>query len=91
VYKYLLSPLSEFLVQMIPMYVAPNTITFAGHICIVILYFMSVGYCVDCEYPTWLVFTAGFLYFMWLILDNIDGKQARRTKSSSPLGLMFDH
>lgn len=24
-------------------------------------------------------------------LDNIDGKQARRTKSSSPLGMLFDH
>jgi ethanolaminephosphotransferase len=24
-------------------------------------------------------------------LDNADGKQARRTKSSSPLGLLFDH
>ncbi len=25
------------------------------------------------------------------ILDNMDGKQARRTKTSSPLGMMFDH
>jgi ethanolaminephosphotransferase len=24
-------------------------------------------------------------------LDNADGKQARKTKSSSPLGLLFDH
>jgi ethanolaminephosphotransferase len=24
-------------------------------------------------------------------IDNLDGKQARRTKSSSPLGLLFDH
>ena len=24
-------------------------------------------------------------------LDNLDGKQARRTGSSSPLGLLFDH
>jgi phosphatidylglycerophosphate synthase len=31
------------------------------------------------------------LYMGWLILDNIDGKQARRTNTSSPLGLMFDH
>ena len=26
-----------------------------------------------------------------MVLDNIDGKQARRTKNSSPLGLVFDH
>ncbi len=25
------------------------------------------------------------------MLDNLDGKQARRTKTSSPLGLLFDH
>jgi phosphatidylglycerophosphate synthase len=25
------------------------------------------------------------------ILDNMDGKQARRTKTSSALGMMFDH
>jgi ethanolaminephosphotransferase len=25
------------------------------------------------------------------MLDNLDGKQARRTGTSSPLGLMFDH
>lgn len=24
-------------------------------------------------------------------LDNIDGKQARRTRSGSPLGMLFDH
>jgi ethanolaminephosphotransferase len=25
------------------------------------------------------------------VLDNSDGKQARKIKASSPLGLMFDH
>lgn len=25
------------------------------------------------------------------MFDNLDGKQARRTKTSSPLGLLFDH
>jgi len=30
---------------------------------------------------------------LWLYstFDNIDGKQARRTKQSSPLGELFDH
>ncbi|KAJ3602996.1 hypothetical protein NHX12_030740 [Muraenolepis orangiensis] len=30
-------------------------------------------------------------YWEWLSLDAIDGKQARRTNSSSPLGELFDH
>jgi ethanolaminephosphotransferase len=25
------------------------------------------------------------------MFDNLDGKQARRTQTSSPLGLLFDH
>ena len=25
------------------------------------------------------------------MVDNLDGRQARKTKSSSPLGMMFDH
>ena len=28
---------------------------------------------------------------MYLTLDSIDGKQARRSKVSSPLGQLFDH
>ena len=24
-------------------------------------------------------------------MDNMDGKQARKTKTSSPLGMIFDH
>jgi len=29
--------------------------------------------------------------FIYQSLDAIDGKQARRTKTSSPLGELFDH
>jgi ethanolaminephosphotransferase len=29
--------------------------------------------------------------FIYQTLDNIDGKQARRTGSSTPLGMMMDH
>ncbi|KOB70742.1 Choline/ethanolaminephosphotransferase 1, partial [Operophtera brumata] len=30
-------------------------------------------------------------WWCWLSLDAIDGKQARRTGSQSPLGELFDH
>lgn len=33
----------------------------------------------------------GCCTLMYQTLDNMDGKQARRTGSSSPLGLLFDH
>jgi phosphatidylglycerophosphate synthase len=34
---------------------------------------------------------SAFAVFFYSTLDNMDGKQARRTGSSSPLGLLFDH
>ena len=34
---------------------------------------------------------SGICIFMYQTLDNMDGKQARRTSSSSPLGMLFDH
>ncbi len=41
--------------------------------------------------PAWVYFLCGFAILMYLHLDCLDGKQARRTKSSSPLGQLFDH
>jgi len=29
--------------------------------------------------------------FTYQNLDNVDGKQARRTGNSTPLGMLFDH
>ncbi len=34
---------------------------------------------------------SAFAVFFYLHMDNLDGKQARRTKNSSPLGQLFDH
>ena len=41
--------------------------------------------------PSWACFFSAFCYLIYQILDNIDGKQARRTNSSSALGLLVDH
>jgi len=41
--------------------------------------------------PWWVYFLNGFAGLVYLHLDCIDGKQARRTNSSSPLGQLFDH
>ena len=47
--------------------------------------------CLAGEAPRWVYFFLGFSVFTYLHMDCIDGKQARRTKSSSPLGQLFDH
>ena len=41
--------------------------------------------------PNGFFFLAGISYFVYRMLDEMDGKQARRTGNSSPLGLLFDH
>ncbi|CAK9107289.1 unnamed protein product [Durusdinium trenchii] len=41
--------------------------------------------------PSWLWLVLAACTFAYQTLDNIDGKQARRTNSSSALGLFIDH
>lgn len=41
--------------------------------------------------PAWSCFTLALGVFLHQTLDALDGKQARRTKTSSPLGAIFDH
>jgi len=54
---------------------------------------MAVLYGADMEgdLPGWFLIFAGITYFVYQLCDNMDGKQARRTGSSSPLGMLFDH
>lgn len=48
---------------------------------------LSVCSCI----PRWLWLVTAICQFLSHHLDGTDGKQARRTKSSSPLGELFDH
>jgi ethanolaminephosphotransferase len=41
--------------------------------------------------PSWWCFLQGICYFFARLLDEMDGKQARKTGNSSPVGLLFDH
>jgi phosphatidylglycerophosphate synthase len=43
------------------------------------------------EFPAFTYLIGIFGMFMYQTLDAVDGKQARRTGSSSPLGQLFDH
>ena len=92
-YKYIISPLCNHLVKLFPKWVAPNTITVAGFF-LNVLYFTVTGYYTKLKggpIPSWACFFSAFCYLIYQILDNIDGKQARRTNSSSALGLLVDH
>ena len=76
-----------------PKTLAPNTITLIGVIINFTLYFTMFYFDQTLGQPvpewTYLCFAIGL--FIYQTLDAIDGKQARRTGSSSPLGQLFDH
>ena len=80
------------------MFFRPNLITLIGFIFSSLPFFVLFG-CYgtkmrnekDNEIPNWFFFFYAFCYFMYRMLDECDGKQARRTGNASPLGLLFDH
>ncbi len=43
------------------------------------------------EAPSWVYISFAIGLWLYSTFDNVDGKQARRTGSSSPLGELFDH
>lgn len=93
IYKLML-PMLNTLVTYFPLWVAPNLITLTG------LLFMSAAYILLCGFispdmqtvaPVWVYVFCAVAKFFYQVLDELDGKQARRTGSSSPLGELFDH
>jgi len=47
----------------------------------------------DLEGPVdaWWCYIVAITYIIYTLMDNSDGKQARRTGASSPVGMLFDH
>ncbi|XP_072915858.1 cholinephosphotransferase 1 [Hemitrygon akajei] len=89
-------PLQVFwgwLLELIPTWMAPNTITLLGLATNVLSTLLLVYYCPSAteQAPCYVYVLCGLGLFIYQSLDAIDGKQARRTNSSSPLGELFDH
>ena len=84
--------------QLVPMWVAPNLLTFTGWCLLVVNFFILAFY--DWDYytttndlgivrppiPEWVWLFCAVSHFVAHTLDGIDGKQARRTGMSTPLG-----
>ena len=104
-YHYVLAPLATFLVNtIVPKSMAPNTLTSIGLVFMITAYVAYWWYVPDLEAvhdvgedsesfypPRWIFLWNGISILIYQTLDNMDGRQARRTGSSSPLGLLFDH
>ncbi len=91
--RYILAPYWNWAVTLLPLWMAPNLVTLTGlafmvgALAIVIVLIPDlVG-----PGPSWAYFAFAAAMWLYSTLDSIDGKQARRTGSSSPLGELFDH
>ncbi|KAK8547107.1 hypothetical protein V6N13_099849 [Hibiscus sabdariffa] len=74
--KYVLQPFWTRFVTFFPLWMPPN---------------MVYSPRLDTPPPRWIHLAHGLLLFLYQTFDAVDGKQARRTNSSSPLGELFDH
>ncbi|KAG0735075.1 hypothetical protein G6F57_008371 [Rhizopus arrhizus] len=91
--KYVLRPYWDYAITLFPRWIAPNLITLIG------LFFMIFNVILACifipdlstEGPSWVYFSFALGLWLYSTFDNVDGRQARRTNTSSPLGELFDH
>ncbi|CAL0308030.1 unnamed protein product [Lupinus luteus] len=91
--KYVLQPFWTRFVKIFPLWMPPNMITLTGFMFLLVSALLGYIYSpqLDSAPPRWVNFAHGLLLFLYQTFDAVDGKQARRTNSSSPLGELFDH
>ncbi|KAI0390202.1 CDP-alcohol phosphatidyltransferase [Xylariaceae sp. FL0594] len=91
--NYILRPYWNAVVEFLPLWLAPNMVTLIGFFFIISNIALLVIVMPDLvgPGPSWLYLSFAFGLFMYQTMDNVDGKQARRTGTSSGLGELFDH
>jgi len=81
------------LAESLPTWLAPNLVTLLGFVpmmlCYVLMWLASPT--LEDPAPRWLAILTSLAVFFYQTMDAVDGKQARRTGSSTPLGQLFDH
>lgn len=102
---YITHPFWNQCVKLCPLWLAPNLMTFVGFLLLVANFFLLTFF--DPHFfstsggdeasaylyaiPAWAWYFCAASQFLAHTLDGCDGKQARRTGSSTPLGELFDH
>ncbi|RIB04278.1 CDP-alcohol phosphatidyltransferase-domain-containing protein [Gigaspora rosea] len=86
--NYILKYYWNWAVEFFPRWMAPNLITLCG-LGFVFINVLSVIYWISDLVGPGPHFPVGL--WLYSTFDNVDGKQARRTGTSSPLGELFDH
>lgn len=76
-YKFFQSPLCDYLVTLLPMWLAPNVITLVGfmfNFVVLILMFALYGSTTEGPIDNWFCVVAAVAFFIATTLDNMDGK-----------------
>uniref|UniRef100_A0A915CCT7 Ethanolaminephosphotransferase 1 n=1 Tax=Parascaris univalens TaxID=6257 RepID=A0A915CCT7_PARUN len=99
--NYISHPFWNWLVKFYPLWLAPNVLTLTGFLFVMLGFFIVsfLDYDLDANsnfaspraIPNWIWLFIAILTFTAHTLDGTDGKQARRTGSSGPIGELFDH
>lgn len=92
--EFIFQPFWNWVVTLMPLWVAPNLITISGLIINVFTCSMVLLYSPQAksnDVPSYMFILCAVGLFLYQTLDAIDGKQARRTGTSSPMGELFDH
>uniref|UniRef100_A0A1B6CBA2 Ethanolaminephosphotransferase 1 n=1 Tax=Clastoptera arizonana TaxID=38151 RepID=A0A1B6CBA2_9HEMI len=99
---YIMHPFWNKVVLFFPKWIAPNVLTFVGFLftagtCLLLSIYDYQFYASSSDHPEyppipqWVFLVSGVSVFVAYTLDGIDGKQARRTETSGPIGELFDH
>lgn len=90
-YNWVISKVMDRCVEYLPTWLAPNVITVFGGTCIILNTLIILLCDPKMQSNRFLAFISAVLLFSYSTADNIDGKQARRTKSCSSFGQIMDH
>ncbi|XP_077983363.1 choline/ethanolaminephosphotransferase 1-like [Glandiceps talaboti] len=83
----------NWLVKKVPLWLSPNLMTLLGLVLNIFIVTVMLHFCPTGteQAPRWAYLVCFVAYFAFQSLDGIDGKQARRTNTSSALGELLDH
>ncbi|ETW44066.1 hypothetical protein PFNF135_01666 [Plasmodium falciparum NF135/5.C10] len=71
--------------------ITPNLLTLLGFLCSTIAFVLTFVFDSQNKKYDYIYIYAGIFLFIYQTFDALDGKQARKTNTSSPLGQLFDH
>ena len=94
VYNKMMSPMLNVVVNYLPYKLAPNLITAFSLMCNIIAFvvvYFEAGFDFSKKLKSSTCIIVGVTQLLYQLLDNVDGKQARRTGTSTPFGMLMDH